>query len=254
MNKNNNSLVSIITPTYNSERFIEETILSIINQSYTNWELIITDDCSTDSTIEIIRKYVQIDDRIKLFILEKNEGAGIARNNSIKEARGRFIAFCDSDDLWKPNKLEYQISYMIEKQIALSYSNYDIIDENGNFKRKMISPPKVDYLKMLRNDYIGCLTAIYDTKIVGKVFMPSIRKRQDWILWLNILKKENIALNVNENLAIYRERYNSISSNKFIVLKDNWKVYHEYENLSFINSCIHTIRNIIFYLLKRINF
>jgi len=245
-------LVSIITPSYNSSKFIAETIESILAQTYTNWELLITDDCSTDNSVEIISKYAAQDNRIRIFYLEKKSGAGFARNKSIQEAKGRFIAFCDSDDLWKPNKLEKQITFMMDNKVGLSYSNYDVINENGVFQREIVSPPKVDYYKMLKNDYIGCLTVVYDTTLVGEIFIPPVERNQDWILWLNILKKGSIASNVNDNLAMYRKRKNSLSSDKFVALKCNWKVYREYENFSFINSCFHIIRYVIYYLIKNL--
>jgi len=182
-------LVSIITPTYNSERFIAQTIESVINQSYTNWEMLITDDCSNDNTIDIVKFYQSKDSRIKLFKLEKNHGAGVARNHSLKNAKGRYVAFCDADDQWKKNKLELQLKFMEENNLEFSYSDYEVIDENGNFLRNVKCPKKLTYKKLLRNNYVGCLTAIYDTKFLGKLMMSKIRKRQDWVLWLNIMKK-----------------------------------------------------------------
>ena len=138
------NLVSIITPSYNSEEFISETIISIINQTYTNWELLITDDCSKDNTVNIVKSFQENDIRIKLFILSTNGGAGLARNNSIRKAKGRFIAFCDSDDQWKKNKLEFQINSMVQNNMILSYSGYDVIGEKGNYIRT-IYPPNLSH-------------------------------------------------------------------------------------------------------------
>ena len=176
-------LVSIISPTYNSLQFIEDTIQSIIQQTYTNWELLITDDCSTDGTWELIQKHQKLDERIKIFRLEQNSGPGVARNNSIKQAKGRFIAFCDSDDQWKPDKLEKQIKFLIENDLPFTFSAYQKIDENGQEGGIVNVPEEVSYNYLLKTCPIGCLTAIYDTEKIGKVYMPEIRKRQDYGLW-----------------------------------------------------------------------
>lgn len=245
--------VSIITPTYNSLSFLGETIKSIINQTYANWELIITDDCSTDGTWEYIETLPELDTRIKVFRLEKNSGAGIARNNSIKHAKGRYIAFCDSDDQWTQDKLENQLKFMSQNDLALSFSNYQIINESGQIIGDVISPEKVTYQTMLKNNYIGCLTAMYDTQKVGKVYMPEIRKRQDWALWLSILKKVPFALSIQESLAIYRDRSKSISSNKFDLIKYNWNIYRNVENFSILKSTFYLIQFIFFYLKKKLN-
>jgi len=181
-------LVSIITPSYNSEKFISETISSIINQTYTNWELLITDDCSKDNTINIIKSFQKNDSRIKLFILKSNGGAGLARNNSIRNAKGRYIAFCDSDDQWKIDKIEKQLGFMNRLSLKFTYSSYDVVDEFGSFKSVKEAPKTISYKMMLNNNYVGCLTAIYDRKLLGNLYMNKIRKRQDWALWLYIMK------------------------------------------------------------------
>ena len=221
------TLISIITPTYNSGQFVAQTIESIIAQTHTNWELIITDDCSTDNTCEIIEKYAAMDSRIKLFRQSKNLGAGAARNNSIKEAKGRYIAFCDSDDRWYPDKLEKQVSFMQKMDCALSYTSYITCTEEGENQGLVICRMKETFATTKRDDKIGCLTAMYDTEKVGKVYMPHIRKRQDWGLMLNILKKSDVAYGIKEPLAIYRLRKNSISSNKKSLVKYNIRLYQD---------------------------
>ena len=173
-------LVSIIMPSYNSSKFIAASIESVIAQTYKNWELLITDDCSKDNTIEIVQQYVDKDERIKLFCLQENSGAGVARNNSIKQAKGRFIAFLDSDDRWKPNKLEVQIPFMSENGYELSYSSYMTCNENGETNGIVVCRKKETFSSIKRDDKIGFLTLIYDVKILGKVYMPIIRKRQDY--------------------------------------------------------------------------
>ena len=182
-------LVSIIMPSYNSSKYIAKTIDSIVSQFYTNWELLITDDCSTDNTCEIIKEYAAYDQRIKLFVMEENKGAGVARNKSIEEAKGRYIAFCDSDDRWKPEKLEVQLRFMVENRVEICYSSYLKCNENDKVFGIVIAPSKISYKKMTRNDYIGFLTCIYDTHQIGKIYMPTLRKRQDWAWKILLMKK-----------------------------------------------------------------
>ena len=173
--------VSIITPCYNSEKFISETIVSIQKQTLKDWELVITDDCSTDSSVDIIKSFISTDNRINLYCLDTNMGPGAARNNSINKSKGRYIAFCDSDDQWKPLKLEMQVEFMKTHKLAFTYSSYEIINEDGKLTGKVTPPPNLRFKDMLRNNYVGCLTAIYDSKIIGKHLMSEIRKRQDWV-------------------------------------------------------------------------
>ena len=159
-------LVSIITPSYNSAEFIAETIESILAQTYTNWELLITDDCSTDNTKDIVTKYIQQDNRIKFFRLENNSGAGVARNNSIKEAKGRFLAFCDSDDCWLPTKLQKQLKFMVDNGYEFTCTSYESYNEEGETKVGYIECKKeISYWTLLKDNSIGCLTSIYDTAL-----------------------------------------------------------------------------------------
>lgn len=223
----NQCLVSIITPSYNCSKYIAETIESIIAQTYTNWELLITDDCSTDNSRDIIQEYCAKDSRIKLYCLSENSGAGAARNNSINEANGRYIAFCDSDDRWYQNKLEKQVAFMQHMNCGLSYTSYMTSNEAGELEGIVLCRKQETFATNKRDDKIGCLTAMYDTAIVGKVYMPLIRKRQDWGLMLNVLRKCNIAYGIKEPLAIYRLRENSISSNKLSLIKYNIGLYRE---------------------------
>tara|TARA_B110001469_G_scaffold127101_1_gene146693 strand:- start:2088 stop:2849 length:762 start_codon:yes stop_codon:yes gene_type:complete len=250
MISNKMPLVSIITPSYNSEKFISQTIKSILVQTYTNWELLITDDCSNDDTIKVIKKFKQQDNRIKLFNLKTNKGAGEARNNSILNANGRFIAFCDSDDLWKKEKLQKQVDFLLKNNLAFTYSSYDVIGEKNRFIKQVLAPSEINYQKMLRNNYVGCLTAIYDSKKLGKHYMPKIRKRQDWVLWLKLIKIIDKTKGQNESLALYRNRSKSISSNKIQLIKFNWNVYHIELGYGKIYS-LFLIINFIFYYVKK---
>ena len=243
-------LVSIITPTYNSLNYLDITIQSIINQTYKNWELLITDDCSTDGTWEKLKQYSHKDSRIKTFKLAQNSGAGVARNNSIEHAKGRFIAFCDSDDSWVPEKLEKQIKFMLDNSVPFSYTDYEIVNEHNEIIAFFNAPAKITYKDMLKQDEIGCLTAIYDAEILGKHFMPKLRKRQDWALWLNILKKTPFAMGLKERLAIYKKRKDSISSNKIKLVKYIWQVYRYEQNMPLFLALYYLLMYPFYYIKK----
>ncbi|WP_405605362.1 glycosyltransferase family 2 protein [Polaribacter sp. Asnod1-A03] len=246
-----NKLVSIITPNYNSEKFISQTINSVLNQTYKNWEMIIVDDVSNDDSVEIIESYILKNNRIKLFKLSKNSGAAIARNKAISLAKGNFIAFLDSDDLWLPKKLEQQLKFMISNNYNISYTSYEIINENGISKNKIIHcKEKLDYKRMLYSNEIGCLTAMYNSDVLGKVFMPEIRKRQDYGLWLKLLKTESYAFGLPKVLAKYRDQSQSMSNNKVEMLKWNWNLYKNVEKKSYFRSFYYTLFNVINKLLK----
>ena len=230
-------LVSIIMPSYNSERYIRKSIESIQKQTFTDWELLITDDCSTDQTCDVIASMAQTDSRIRLFTSAQNAGAGIARNHSISMARGRFIAFCDSDDQWLPEKLEKQLAFMMQQDCALSFSSYYTVTEDSEDRGVIVCKPTVSFRQMRRDNCIGCLTAVYDTDKIGKVYMPTIRKRQDWGLWLLILQKCHIAYGYQEPLAVYMIRSNdSVSSNKVSLITYNLKIYREILGYSLAKS------------------
>lgn len=222
-----NSLVSIITPSYNAEQFIGQMIESVIAQTYQDWELLITDDCSTDGSCAIVERYAQQDSRIKLFRLERNSGAGVARNESIKHARGRYIAFCDSDDWWLADKLQEQIDFMTQNRVQICYSSYYTCNKAGNITGLVASYKHISYNHIIRDDSIGFLTCIYDTVEIGKVYMPSIRRRQDWALKIQLLQKHPMAYGVIKPLACYRVREGSLSSNKFRLVKYNVQVYRD---------------------------
>jgi teichuronic acid biosynthesis glycosyltransferase TuaG len=224
--------VSIITPSYNAERFLAKTIDSVLLQTYQNWELLIVDDCSPDDANQLIEQYVAKDGRIKLLRLKSNSGAAVARNTAIEAARGRYIAFLDSDDRWLPNKLEKQLSFMQECDVAFSFASYEKLNEEGDVVGTVGIPPKVSYRDLLKVCSIGCLTAMYDTEKLGKVYMPLIRKRQDLGLWLRILKETPYAYGLEEVLAQYQLRNDSISANKRDAASYTWRLYREVEKMS----------------------
>ena len=199
--------------------------------------MIIIDDCSTDKTVEIISNIIKLDSRIKLFLLSKNQGTGVARNTGITQAKGHYISFLDSDDLWKPNKLETQLNFMKVNNLLFTFSFYECIDEEGNdLNRRKEAPNPTTYKKLFFCNYIGNSTAIYDASILGKIPIETIRKRQDWMLWLTIVKKIKIAQPVPEVLAYYRIRKNSISSSKMELIKYNFNVYYKFHKMNYFAS------------------
>lgn len=238
--KNTEELVSIITPTYNCGMFIAETIESVLNQTYNNWEMIIVDDCSRDKTKEIVNRYIQKDSRIKYYKLIENSGAAIARTAAMKLAKGKYMAFLDSDDLWYKNKLEEQINYMKDNHISFSCTSYEQIDEKNNFLNKTIKAiNKVGYNRLLLDCPVGNSTVVYNAEKMGKFEVPNIRKRNDDALWLQMLKKEKYIIGIDEVLMKYRIRSNSISSNKLSLVKYHWELYRGIEHLSIFRSLFH---------------
>ncbi|WP_060678179.1 glycosyltransferase family 2 protein [Virgibacillus halodenitrificans] len=233
----NNPLVSVITPAYNAERFIRQTIESVLAQTYSNWEMIIVDDCSTDKTVEYINHYIKTDSRIKLFIQEKNRGSAIARNTAMNNAKGQYLAFLDSDDLWYPEKLEKQLHFMIQKNIAFSFTKYVRMTEEGVLKNTFSKTPEsVGYNDLLKHCVIGCLTVMIDRNKTGHHSMVNIRTRQDYAYWLTLTKKGHLAYGLPEVLAKYRDVENSISSNKIKAAKRQWFVYRQIERLNLFAS------------------
>lgn len=226
--------VSIITPIYNCEKYIKTSVESVLNQTYKDWELILIDDASTDGSLKIITTF--IDTRIKVLKLRNNSGPAVARNEGIKEASGRFIAFLDSDDLWLPNFLEKSISFMRTNKHSLVYASCKRVDENLKpLLSDFIVPSKVCYSDLLKTNSIPCLTTIYDTSSLGKVYQKNIPK-EDYALWLDILKKIDFAYGIKEPLAMYRMRENSRSRNKFKMIFEQFYIYRRVEKLSLLTS------------------
>ena len=248
-------LVTVITPMYNSGKYIEETLESVISQTYENWEMFIIDDGSSDNCVEVVNGYKNFDDRIKLIINEENQGAALSRNIGIREANGRYIAFLDSDDLWVPTKLEEQINFMSKNQLALSYSSYEKIDEFGNhIKNINVVNTQTTYHNLLKSNYIGCLTAMIDLKMMEqkKIYMPNITTRHDHGLWLDIVRK---GFNVSGNpkvLAKYRYRKGSISFSKFKSGYYQWKLYRDVEKINLLSSIYYMVCWAWYGSLKRI--
>ena len=245
------SLVSIITPSYNSSKFIEETIQSVLSQTYIYWEMIIVDDDSTDDTELIVKKYIDIDNRIKFYKNKKNFGPGITRNKAISLAEGEFVCFLDSDDLWKKNKLENQLNFMKKNGYKFTYTFYEQININGEILKKIDNlPSKVNYISSIKSNKIGCLTVMYDQSFFGKVFMEDIPRRQDYTLWLKFLKKIDYAYCLEEILSSYRLRSGSISSSKIKLVNDHWNIYKNIEGHSYLKSFYYLLNYILVKIFK----
>lgn len=231
-----NSLVSIVVPLYNGEDFIKSTIYTVFKQTYRNWELVIVDDCSTDNSYKIVNDLARGDSRIRLFKQSSNQGAANARNRAVKESRGKYIAFLDSDDIWNKDKLEKQLNFMEKYNYPITCTYYGKINEDGkNLNHTMKSPQKISYNYLLTHG-IGNSTVIYDQEYVGKTYIPNIRKRNDYLMWLKIIKKTEYIHCLPKELAFHRLRENSISSKKLGLVKYQWRIYRKYERLSVIKS------------------
>ena len=251
----NNDLISIITPVYNCEKYIVDTIESVINQTYENWEMILVDDSSTDKSCEIIEDYIKKDSRIKLIKLPENVGAAIARNTAIESANGRFIAFLDGDDIWYSEKLYKQVEFMIKHKCGFSCASYEIIDDEGEKLNKYIyMKERLDYKGFLVNNLIQTVGVMVDLDIVSQncIKMPNMKRRQDAATWLQILKCNNDCYGINEVLAQYRRAVGSLSSNKFKAVKGVWFLYRKVEKLTLIFSCYCFIRYALLAVWKRV--
>ena len=237
-----NSLVSIITPSYNSAKFIAETIQSVQNQTHQNWEMIIVDDASSDETENIVLSIIQNDSRIQFHKLSQNSGPAVARNTAIEKASGDFMTFIDADDIWFPNFIENNIKTIQETAIPFVFSSYKRSNEQLKFVYSdFIVPHKVSYSDILKSNSISCLTAFVDIKKLGKKYMPLIRKRQDMGLWLNYLKVIPFAYGIQETQAIYRIRENSLSRKKSDLIKYQWQFYTEVEKLNIFQSAYYML-------------
>ena len=226
------ALVSIITPAYNSAKFIAETIQSVQNQTHQIWEMLIVDDGSSDATEAIVQSFLDKDKRIKFYKLALNSGPAVARNTAIEKASGDFMTFIDADDIWFPTFIENSIKTIQETKIPFVFSSYKRSNEHMEFVYSdFIVPQKVSYSDILKSNSISCLTAFVDVKTLGKKYMPLIRKRQDMGLWLNYLKVIPFAYGIQETQAIYRIRQNSLSRKKSDLIKYQWQFYREVEKL-----------------------
>ncbi len=231
-------MVSIITPCYNAEEYLSQTIESVLSQTCQDWEMLIVDDCSTDGSADIILEYTRKDERIRYLKTENSSGSPTKpRNVGIENARGRYIAFLDSDDLWLPDKLERQLDiFAINEDAVLVYSYYEKISETGVRSGKVVtSPPRITYNNLLYGNVIACLTGMYDTEKVGKVYMRQIG-HEDYAMWLEILKKGFVGVNTCDVQALYRVREGSVSADKFKAARWQWNIYRNVEHLALFKA------------------
>lgn len=236
-------LISIITPSYNSEKYIRDTIESVQAQTYKNWEMIIVDDCSKDGSVKLIKNLIKNESRISLITLTENIGAAMARNRALEVSAGRYVAFLDSDDMWVPNKLDVQINYMIENDCAFTYSAYKVCDDSGgNIHGEVSVPTSLTYEQYLANTIIGCLTVVLDTEKFESIRMPNLRSSHDMALWADLLKTIDKAYGINTSLAMYRLVGTSNTANKWRASKEVWSVYRGHLGLSVIVSSFYFVQ------------
>ena len=238
-----NELVSIIMPVHNAERYLEEAIRSVMAQTYPSWELLVIDDASTDSSMDIAGRLACEDDRIKIHTNPTPTGyPATPRNMAVDLAEGRYIAFLDSEDVWLPGKLEHQLPFFSESEnIAVVFSDYEKIDENSERDNRVVKARKItDYKKLLLGNVIGNVTAIYDTQRVGKVHFPKVR-HEDYAMWLSILKRGYIARNTCAIMALYRVTGNSVSAHKFQLWLGQWSIYRNVEKLGILRSAYYYV-------------
>lgn len=250
---NDFGLVSIITPTWNCASFIEETIYSVQAQTYSNWEMIIADDCSTDGTYERIKGLLESDVRIKYFCNDRNSGAALTRNHALRLAQGKWIAFLDSDDLWDAYKLEKQLQFMVSNQVDFSYTKYEEIDEKSHKCGVIVGgPKKITKFAMYAYCWPGCLTVMYNREKVGLIQINDIKKNNDYAMWLKIVQKADCYL-LDEVLASYRKRTGSISNHSYRkLIQWHYKLFREADARNSFQSCILTFGNLFFGIVKKI--
>ncbi len=251
--KNDCPLVSIVVPVFNAEKYINTTINTVLNQTYTNWELILVNDCSTDKSLEIISH--RKDSRIQIYSLSTNSGAAIARNYGISKANGKYICFLDADDLWENKKLEIQVKFMeTNLNCAFSFTGYEFADNNGipNGK-KVFVPKKISYKEALKNTTICTITVMFNMNLLSKedIYMPNVLS-EDTATWWKVLKKIDFAYGINKILSFYRRGIKTKSSNKLKAIKQTWFLYRKVEKLSILQSIYYFTFYIFNAILRRI--
>ena len=245
-------LVSIIMPNYNCERYVGNTIQSVLDQTYSDWELLFVDDCSTDNSVEIVKQFN--DPRIRVLQNEKNSGAAVSRNLALREAKGRWIAFLDSDDLWLPNKLEKQLSFMQKNGHAFSFTDYEIIGADEKKQPYIFTGPQMVNRRRLYNYcYFSTITVIYDRQRIGLIQGANVKKNNDYALWFEAIKNGIVAQRYAESLSIYCKRENSISSgSKFKLIKHHYIMFRVALQKSKVMAVLCTINNLFFGVLKKL--
>lgn len=231
-------MVSIVVPVYNAERFLPETIHCVRQQTYTDWELLLIDDCSQDNSYAYACQEAQKDKRIRPIRQEKNAGAARARNRGIKEAKGEVLCFLDADDIWRADKLEKELAFMKEKKAGFVFTGYEFADASGNGLGKIVQVPEtITYEQALKNTTIFTSTVMLDCSMIKKedIYMPDIAS-EDTATWWHLLKTYGAACGYNENLVKYRRTTNTLSSNKWVAVQRIWNLYRHQEKLSLLKS------------------
>lgn len=247
--------VSIIMPSYNTASFIAESIQSVLAQSYKDWELLIVDDCSSDNTDEVVMPYTS-DERVKYLKNERNSGAAVSRNRALREAKGKWIAFLDSDDLWMPEKLEKQVKFMVKNGYHFSYTRYAEIDtEDKRTGVSVTGPKKITKTGFYNYCWPGCLTVMYDRDVVGLIDIADIKKNNDYAMWLKVCRKADCYL-LDEELALYRRgRKGSVSTGSIkTMIRWHYKLFREAEGQGVLLSLFNTGRNMVFGIYKKIRY
>lgn len=251
MEKYNNTIVSVIIPVYNAQKYIEDTILSVEEQTYGDIEIVVVDDCSTDQSAQIIKKLCEKYTNIVYHLQDANQGVAVARNTGVMIAKGRYIAFLDSDDLWKKNKLEDQLELMRKKNAGFVFSAIEMIDDNGEIvKEKRNIKTEVDYKYLLKNTVIPTSSVVLDRNIVKEFRMPLMRSGQDYATWLMILRTGIVAYGINDSLVSYRTGHKSLSSNKLKSIKQVWTIQVRQEHINPVIASVHTICFVVHALKK----
>ena len=246
-------LVSIVVPVYNAERFLDDTINSVLNQTYTNWELILVNDCSKDNSKKVYEKY-KSDKRIIWYDQKQNGGAAIARNKGIDLSKGKYLCFLDADDLWDKEKIEKQVKFMKSNNFIFTFTGYEFANENGNPNgKKVYVPIKINYEKALKNTIIWTCTVMFDMSAFTKndIYMPNV-KSEDTACWWKVLKKTNYAYGLNEILSYYRRSSGTLSSNKIEAIKRIWNLYRNQEKINIIKSIYYFVNYAVRAVLRRI--
>jgi len=232
-------LVSIITPAYRAAKYIDQAITSVQQQTYPHWELIVTDDCSPDDTREVVARYAEQDRRVRLVAQTVNQGPAMARNASLREAQGRFVAFLDSDDWWLPKKLELQLDLMSRSGSALTYTQFRRVDQDGNNEGRLIKvPDRLTYRSLLGNTAIATSTAMVDRKQTGN-FQMTKTYYDDFALWLKLLRAGHVAKALHEDLMRYRVLQGSVSRSKVNSAARVWSTYREIEGMGIVSSSLY---------------
>lgn len=238
-------------PAYNAALFLEIAVQSVQQQTYCHWELLIVNDASSDNTLQIAKSLQVLDERIQVVDQPTNQGVARARNEALERAKGKYIAFLDSDDIWQPDKLERQISFMEANKVLVSYSAYQRIDEDGKMLGTVVPPPEIDYKSLLKSNFIGNLTGVYNAEVLGKQFFSDF-KHEDYVAWLALVKKAGQAKSANAMLGQYRVYGGSTSSNKIKTLAWQWRIYRQAESMNFFHSCWLMLCYGYYALIKRI--